>query len=71
MKIKLKSKDKPVPNNMVFMSAGHCLTLINEINSGKLVDVDKISKVAAEYVEEVKKETHPQKPQGNAPKGDK
>ena len=55
MKIKLKSKDKPVPNNMVFMSAGHCLTLINEINSGKLVDVDKISKVAAEYVEEVKK----------------
>ena len=54
MKIKLKSKDNPVPNNLVFRNAGHCLTLIDEINSGKQVEVDRISKPASEYVEEVK-----------------
>ncbi len=67
MKIKLKNKDNPVPNNLVFRNAGHCLALIDEINSGKQVDVDRMSKSAAEYVEEVKLN----KKKGNAPKGDK
>ena len=48
MKIKLKNKDNPVPNNLVFRNAGHCLALIDEINSGKQVDVDRMSKSAAE-----------------------
>tara|TARA_Y100000593_G_C4057184_1_gene212601 strand:- start:199 stop:405 length:207 start_codon:yes stop_codon:yes gene_type:complete len=68
MKIKLKSKDKPVPNNIVFMSAGHCLTLIDKINSGKQVKVDKVPKSAVEYVEEVKTS---KKTKGSNPKGDK
>ena len=67
MKIKLKKKDNLVPNNLVFRNAGHSLTLINEINSGKQVDVDKIPKPAVEFVEEVKSN----KKKGNAPKGDK
>ena len=67
MKIKLKKKDNLVPNNLVFRHAGHSLTLINEINSGKQVDVDKIPKPAVEFVEEGKSN----KKKGNAPKGDK
>ena len=67
MKIKLKNKDNPVPNNLVFRNAGHCLTLIDEINSGKQVDVDRISTPAAEYVEEVKTN----KKKGGNPKGGK
>ena len=54
MKIKLKDKDNPVPNYVVFLNAGHSLTIINEINSGKQVEVDKVPKAAVEYVEEVK-----------------
>ena len=67
MKIKLKSNDNPVHNNLVFRNAGHCLTLIDEINSGKQVEVDRISKPASEYVEEVKVN----KKKGGNPKGDK
>ena len=67
MKIKLKNKEKPVPNNLVFRNAGHCLTLINEINSGKQVEVDRVPKPAAEYVEEIKTN----KKKGGNPKGDK
>ena len=67
MKIKLKNKDNLVPNNLVFRNSGHCLTLINEIISGKQVEVDRISTPAAEYVEEVKTN----KKKGGNPKGDK
>ena len=67
MKIKLKNKDNPVPNNLVFRNAGHCLALIDEINSGKQVDVDRIPTPAVEYVEEVKTT----KKKGSNPKGDK
>ena len=67
MKIKLKNKEKPVPNNLVFRNAVHCLTLINEINSGKQVEVDRVPKPAAEYVEEIKTN----KKKGGNPKGDK
>tara|TARA_Y100000004_G_scaffold88323_1_gene99039 strand:+ start:10831 stop:11034 length:204 start_codon:yes stop_codon:yes gene_type:complete len=67
MKIKLKNKENPVPNNLVFRNTGHCLTLIDEINSGKQVEVDRVSKPASEYVEEVKTN----KKKGGSPKGDK
>tara|TARA_R100001443_G_scaffold1147_1_gene4426 strand:+ start:3210 stop:3413 length:204 start_codon:yes stop_codon:yes gene_type:complete len=67
MKIKLKDKGNPVPNTCVFKNAGHCLTLINEINSGKQVEVDRIPTAAAEYVEKV----NTNKKKGGNPKGDK
>ena len=54
MKIKLKSKEKPITAMWCFKNAGYCSTLIGEINSGKQVTVDKIPKLAMEYVEEIK-----------------
>ena len=54
MKIKLISKDKPVKSNFRFRNDGFSLTLIEQINSGKQVKVDKVPKPAWDYVEEVK-----------------
>ena len=54
MKIKLKSKEKPITAMWCFKSAGYCSTLINEINSWKQVTVDQIPKAALGYVEEIK-----------------
>ncbi len=69
MKIKLKDKEKPIGLNsgLCFMNTGFCSTVIESINLGKAVNVDKIPKNALELVEEVKKETKKQ----NKPKGDK
>ena len=69
MKIKLKDKDNPISSSSgwCFINTGFCSTIIESINSGKEVNVDKIPKKALELVEEVKKETKKQ----NKTKGDK
>ena len=54
MKIKLISKDKPITSNWCFKNEGFCSTLLEEINSGKQVEVNRVPKPAWEYVEEVK-----------------
>ena len=54
MKIKLISKENPITAMWCFKNAGYCSTLIEEINSGKQVTVDKIPKPALEYVEKIK-----------------
>ena len=56
MKIKLISKDKPVKSNFRFRNDGFSLTLIEEINSGKQIEVDRVPRLAWKYVEEVKQE---------------
>ena len=58
MKIKLKDKDKPISlkSGWCFMNTGFDSGLIEKINSGKQVKVDKIPKPASDYVEEVKKQ---------------
>ena len=55
MKIKLKNKDKPIDKMLVFIFKGYDSTLIEIINSGKQVDVERIPSNALEYVEEVTK----------------
>ena len=57
MKIKLIDKKKPIAQMWCFNNSGYCSTLIDEINSGKQVEVERISKQALEYVEEIKKQT--------------
>ena len=54
MKVKLIDKRNPIVAMWCFKNAGYCSTLIDEINSGKQVAVDKIPKAALEYVEEIK-----------------
>ena len=70
MKIKLISKDKPITSNWCFKKEGFCSTLLEEINSGKQVEVDRVPKLAWEYVEEVKTVKKKQT-KGSNPKGDK
>ena len=67
MKIKLKNKDNLISlkSGWCFMSSGFDLGVIDDINSGKEVLVDKIPKPAIELVEEVKKQVKKTK------KGDK
>jgi hypothetical protein len=57
MNIKLKDKDKPISlkSGWCFMNTGFDSGLIEKINSGKEVKVDKIPKSAIELVKEVKK----------------
>jgi hypothetical protein len=54
MKIKLISKDKPITSNLCFSVNGFSSTLLEKINSGKQVEVDRVPKPAWKYVEEVK-----------------
>ena len=70
MKIKLISKDKPITSNWCFKNEGFCSTLLGEINSGKQVEVDRVPKLAWEYVEEVKTIKKKQT-KGSNPKGEK
>ena len=58
MKIKLKNKDNPISlkSGWCFMHSGFGLEIIENINSGKEVEVDKIPKPARELVEEIKKQ---------------
>ena len=67
MNIKLKDKDNSISlrSGWCFMNSGFDLGVINDINSGKEVLVDKIPKSARELVEEVKKQVKKTK------KGDK
>ncbi len=53
MKIKLKDKDKPIVKKWCFGNS-YQSSVIDELNSGKQVKVDKVPKPAWEYVEEVK-----------------
>tara|TARA_R100000234_G_scaffold97978_1_gene66366 strand:- start:7369 stop:7563 length:195 start_codon:yes stop_codon:yes gene_type:complete len=57
MKIKLKDKEKPISLNSgwCFMNTGFDLNVLEKINLGKMVEVDKIPKPASELVEQVKK----------------
>ena len=59
MNIKLKSKDKPISikSGFCFNNSGFDYSLIEKINSGKQVKVDKIPKPALDYVQEVKKQS--------------
>ena len=54
MKIKIKDKDNPITQLWCFKYKGYDSSLIEQINSGKQVEVDKVPKPAWEYVEEVK-----------------
>ena len=54
MKIKLIDKKKPINKMFCFNARGYDSTLVDEINSGKQVEVEKIPSGALEYVEEVK-----------------
>ena len=54
MKIKIKDKDNPITHLWCFMFRGYDSSLIDKLNSGKQVKVDKVPKSAWDYVEEVK-----------------
>ena len=54
MKIKLKNKDNPITQMWCFSYNGYSLDIINKINSGKQVEVERVPKSAWEYIEEVK-----------------
>ena len=54
MKIKLKNKDNPITQMWCFDSKGYSSDIINKINSGKQVEVEKVPKPAWGYIEEVK-----------------
>ena len=54
MKIKLKNKDNPITQLWCFKYKGYDSSLIEQINSGKQVEVDKVPKPAWNYVETVK-----------------
>ena len=71
MKIKLIDKEIPVPYMYALKLSGADMTLTDEINSGKEVEVDKIPSPASKYVEEIKEEIKRIKKKGKAPKGDK
>ena len=60
MNIKLKNKEKPISlkSGWCFNNSGFDSGLIEKINSGKQVKVDKIPKPSVEFVEEVKKESN-------------
>ena len=72
MKIKLINKEKPITEMFCFKFRGYDSTLIETINSGKQVEVERVPKLAWEYVEEVKVKPIKAKKQnkGKAPKGE-
>ena len=53
MKIKLKDKDNPITQGWCFKLSGFDSRIVDEINSGKQVEVEKVPKPAWDYVEEV------------------
>ncbi len=54
MKVQLINKESPITQMWCFKNEGYCSSVVEEINSGKMVLVDKIPKPALEYVKEVK-----------------
>ena len=57
MKVKLIDKEKPITQMWCFKNRGYDGNVIEAINSGKQVEVERVPKKAWEYVEEVKKQT--------------
>jgi MinD-like ATPase involved in chromosome partitioning or flagellar assembly len=57
MKIKLKKKEKRIPPNSMwcFNYAGYDSSIIEKLNSGKSVVVEKIPKPASEFVKKINK----------------
>ena len=72
MKVKLIDKDKPITKMWCFTLRGYSSAIVEDINSGKQVEVEKVPKPAWEYVEEVKAKPIKAKKQnkGKAPKGE-
>ena len=54
MKIKLKDLENPITKLWCFTNSGYDSSIIDKINSGKQVEVDKVQKPAWNFVEEVK-----------------
>jgi len=54
MKIKLKNKKNPITQMWCFKYSGYDSDVINKLNSGGKVEVEKIPKPALEFVNEVK-----------------
>ena len=54
MKIELKNKKNPITAMWCFRYSGYDPEIINKLNSGKEVEVEKIPKPALEFVNEVK-----------------
>jgi len=57
MKIKLKDKKNPITQMWCFTMSGYDSEIINKLNSGKEVEVEKIPKPALEFVTEIKLKT--------------
>ena len=56
MKIKLKNKKNPITQMWCFNMSGYDSDVINKLNSGEEVEVEKIPKPALEFVNQVKTE---------------
>ena len=54
MIIKLKNKKNPITQMLCFNMIGYDSDVINKLNSGEEVEVEKIPKPALEFVTEVK-----------------
>ena len=54
MKIKLKDIKKPISQLWCFENRGYNSSIIDKLNSGKQVKVERVPKIAWDYVEEVK-----------------
>lgn len=54
MKIKLKDKKNPITQMWCFTMGGYDSDIINKLNSGENVEVEKIPKPALEFVKEIK-----------------
>ena len=59
--IKIKDKDKPITKLWCFSARGYDSSLVEKINSGKQVVVQKVPKPAWDFVEEVKKQVKKKK----------
>ena len=57
MKIKLKDKKNPITQMWCFKYSGYDSEIINKLNSGETVEVEKIPKPALEFVTEIKLKT--------------
>ena len=57
MKIKLKNKKNPITQMWCFNMSGYDSDVINKLNSGETVEVEKIPKPALEFVNEIKVKT--------------
>ena len=55
MKIKIKDKNNPITKLWCFTHKGYESSIIEKINSGKQVEVEKVPKPAWDYVEKIQK----------------